>query len=336
MEQAQPDASDTPESFARFYHRAQALQIAGMRTGSRARLGVVDDNAGKGKDRKDHSMSRRLSGSVSRSLAVGFLSLTCAAVSAAGAQASSLPTLSLTLTKTTITVGGSPQSGAVNVVSHASGLNKEASAVLFLVKPGVTVAEVEMAMKNGIGKDPNKTSKYGSIVFDLEVPSQGSEAQTYLQPGQYIALVPGEGKGPEAHTAFTVAAAAAPVALPAPQATIRSIEFGFRGPATLHDGEVVRFENEGFLVHMDIAFPVKSKAVAKKVVADLKAGREKGLEKLVAGTPFEFQGPVSHEALQQETITAKPGWYVEACFMETQDGRSHTLLGMERIFKITK
>ena len=280
-------------------------------------------------------MSRCLGGFASRSLAVAFVSLTCAAVSAAGAQASSLPTLSLTLTKGAITVGGSPQSGAVNVVSHASGL-KEPSAVLFLLKPGVTVAEVETAMKNGVAKDPNNTSKYGSIVFDQEVPSQGSEAQTYLQPGQYVALVPGEGKGPEAHTAFTVAASKAPVALPAAQATIRSIEFGFRGPATLHDGEVVRFENEGFLVHMDVAFPVKSKAVASKVVADLKAGREKGLEKLVAGTPFEFQGPVSHEAFQQETITAKPGWYVEACFMETQDGRSHTLLGMERIFKITK
>jgi len=45
---------------------------------------------------------------------------------------------------------------------------------------------------------------------------------------------------------------------------------------------------------------------------------------------------VSHEAFQQETITAKPGWYVQACFMETQDGRDHTRLGMERIIKITK
>ncbi|HME05212.1 MAG TPA: hypothetical protein VKG38_19470 [Solirubrobacteraceae bacterium] len=32
----------------------------------------------------------------------------------------------------------------------------------------------------------------------------------------------------------------------------------------------------------------------------------------------------------------QPGWYVEACFMETQDGRDHTLLGMERIIRITK
>jgi hypothetical protein len=263
------------------------------------------------------------------------LALTVGLVAAGSAQAASPPTLSLTLTKSSITVGGSTQSGAVNVVSHASGL-KEPSAILFLLKPGVTVAEVELAMKNGVAKDPNNTGKYGSIVFDAEVPPAGSEAQTILQPGQYVALIPGEGKGPEAHTAFTVTASKTPAALPAPAATIRSIEFDFRGPTTLHDGEIVRFEDEGFLVHMDVAFPVKSKSAATKVVKALLSGKEKGLEKLASGAPFEFQGPVSHEAFQQETITAKPGWYVQACFMETQDGRVHTRLGMERIIKIVK
>jgi len=258
-------------------------------------------------------------------------------VSAASAQASALPTLTLTITKSTITVTGATQSGAANVVSSATGV-KEATAILFLVKPGVTVAEVESFLaKKGAASDPNNTSKYGSIVFDAEVaPGKTSEAQTYLQPGQYLALVPGEGSGPKAHTFFTVSAAASPAALPAPQATIRSIEFGFRGPTTLHDGELVRFENEGFLVHMDIAFPVKSKAAADKAVKDLLTGNEKGLQKLVAGEPVGFAGPLSHEAFQQETITAKPGWYVQACFMETQDHRDHTLLGMERIIKITK
>jgi len=44
----------------------------------------------------------------------------------------------------------------------------------------------------------------------------------------------------------------------------------------------------------------------------------------------------AHEAFQQETITAKPGIYVQVCFVDTQDGRSHSQLGMERIIKITK
>ena len=214
---------------------------------------------------------------------------------------------------------------------------KEAAAILFLLKPGVTIAEVEAAMKAGAGKDPNKATKYGSIVFDAEVtPGKTNEAQTELQPGNYVALS-GEGEGGlKLKTPFTVTAAASPATLPTPQATIRSIEFGFRGPSVLKDGELVRFENEGFLVHMDIVFPAKSKNAAKKIVTGLLTGKEKGLEKLVTGEPFGFAGPLSHEAFQQETITAKPGWYVQACFMDTQDGRSHTRLGMERIIKIVK
>jgi len=265
-----------------------------------------------------------------------FLALAGGLIVAGSAQAAALPTLSLTVSASSIAVGGSAQSGAVNVVSIASGV-KEASAILFLLKPGVSVAEVESALKGGGGKDPNRVSKYGSIVFDAEAaPSPGSEAQTTLQPGQYVALgAPGEGP-PKLHTAFTVTAAKSPMSLPTPEATVRSIEFGFRGPATLHDGELVRFENEGFLVHMDIAFPAKSNKAAKQIVKAMLAGKEKGLEKLAAGAPFSFAGPLSSGSYQQETITAKPGWYVQACFMETQDGRDHTRLGMERIFKIVK
>jgi hypothetical protein len=256
---------------------------------------------------------------------------------AASAQAT-LPTLTLTLTKSSITVGGSTQSGGVNIVTTATGV-KEATAIVFLLHPGVTFEDVENAKKSkgGAGQDPNITSKYGSIVYSSEVsPGHSREAQTYLQPGQYVAVIPGEGKGATAHATFMVTAAASPVALPAPQATIRSIEFGFRGPSTLHDGELVRFENEGFLVHMDIAFPAKSKNAAKKIVKALLAGKEKGIEKLVVGEPIDFAPPISHEAFEQETITAKPGWYVQACFMETQDKRDHTRLGMERIIRITK
>ena len=34
--------------------------------------------------------------------------------------------------------------------------------------------------------------------------------------------------------------------------------------------------------------------------------------------------PASPGAMQQEVLNAKPGYYVQACFMDTQDGREHT------------
>src|ERR1039458_2521856 len=133
------------------------------------------------------------------------------AVGSATAVSSTLPPLSLTLTKSSITVAGATQSGAVNVVTTATGV-KEAGVILFLLKPGATFEVVEAAIQKAHG-DTNVTSKYGSLVFDAEVtPGQSSEVQTYLQPGQYVAVVPGEeGKGSRAHALFTVTAAASPV-----------------------------------------------------------------------------------------------------------------------------
>jgi hypothetical protein len=264
-----------------------------------------------------------------------FLTLAGGLTANAAAPASTLPTVTIAISPSSITVGGALQSGAVNIVSTATGV-KEAGAILFLLKPGVSVAEVNAYLDSKGKKDINASSKYGSLVFDAEAETgQRSEVQTNLQPGQYIALA-GQGEGPpKLRTSFTVTTAKSPAALPAPQATIRTIEFGFRGPSTLHAGELVRFENEGFLVHMDVALQVKNMKAAKQVVKLLLAGKERQIGKLAVGGTA-FAGPVSPGAYQQETITAKPGVYVQACFMNSQDGREHTRLGMERIIKIVK
>jgi hypothetical protein len=258
-------------------------------------------------------------------------------VSAGAAQASTLPTVSIAITSSSATISGALESGAVNVVTTNAGA-KEVAPILFLLKPSVSVAEAEAYVNAGKVKgDPNNASKIGSILYDTEsTPGKTNETQTTLQVGTYLLLIAPEQGEPKIRANFVVGAAKAPVALPAPQATIRSIEFGFRGPSTLHDGELVRFENEGFLVHMNLAFPVKNAADAKQAIKLLLAGKEKPVRKLIIGAPLTFAGPLSPGALQQETITAKPGVYVEVCFMDTQDGREHTQLGMERMIKITK
>jgi hypothetical protein len=260
------------------------------------------------------------------------------AATAGSTQAATLPTVNVTVNATSITVGGSLESGAVNVVSSATGI-KEPALLLVQLKPGVSVAELYafLESKKAAG-DPNYASKFGTIVLDTEPgATQKNETQTLLQPGQYVALAgPSEGNPTKIRTSFTVAAAKAPAALPAAQATEGTIEFGFTGPKVLKDGELVKFENEGFLVHMDIAVPVRSQRAARELIKDLRSGRERQAFKLVSGPPVAFAGPISSNAFQQETITAKPGWYVQVCFMDTQDHRSHTLLGMERTIKITK
>jgi hypothetical protein len=252
-------------------------------------------------------------------------------------QAASLPTLTIAVTPSSATVGGALESGAVNIAASDTGV-KEGSVIVFRLGKGVTLAEVESfaASKKSV-HDPNSSSPFGSIVWDVEVnPGQPTEAATVLAPGEYVVLV-GEGEKPvKLRTHFVVAAAKAPAALPAPAATEKTIDFGFKGPSTLHDGELVAFENEGWLVHMDFAFPVKNMRAARTVVGALLSGKEKGLQKLIAGPPVGFAGPLSHGGMQEETISAKPGIYVQVCFMQTQDGRVHTRLGMERIITIKK
>src|ERR1700722_17361281 len=120
-----------------------------------------------------------------------FLSLLIATglLSAAASQATSLPSVSVALTPSAITVGGTLESGAVNVVSTATG-GSEPSTTLILLKPGVSPAEIYALLDAGaIGHEPNLATKYASIVFDgPAAPGKTTEAQTILAPGQYVAI----------------------------------------------------------------------------------------------------------------------------------------------------
>jgi hypothetical protein len=253
-----------------------------------------------------------------------------------GHAATTLPSLTVSASSSAITLTGTPTSGAVNVIATSTGKLKEPAIILVRLLPGATEAEALTALKNP-KLDPNAVGKFGSIVLDEEAPSgKNEEAQTDLQPGRYLAVLVGETGPTTVHQAFTVAASISPVALAAPQAQEKTIDFGFKGPSTLKVGELVGWEDAGYVVHMNLGFPVKNKAAAAKVIAGLKSGHEKGIGKLIAGPPVSFQGPVSPGGYQQGVITARPGVYVQVCFMSTQDGRPHTRLGMERVIHITK
>jgi hypothetical protein len=226
-------------------------------------------------------------------------------------------------------------SGAVNVQTTTSG-EADGGPTLIHLNPGVSpsvFAQVNQIINQHHG-DINYLDPYGQIVFDGDAPKGTSTEQTVLPAGDYIAIDLDTNGSTPPHAAFTVTPSAAPASLPAAGATINSIEFGFTGPKTLHTGEVVRFANAGFLVHMDVWVKVKSMAAGRKVLKLLLTNApQKKAAGLVTGQGT-FAGPMSTGGIVQTTITAKPGIYVQTCFMATQDGRSHTVLGMERIITI--
>jgi hypothetical protein len=280
-----------------------------------------------------------------RSLAAAGAAVTAAAVALSGAAANAavarpehplaahkaaLPRITITMNGKKITVSGALQSGGVRIVSKVTH-EAQGDPTLVRLDPGVTVAQL---LKAAAG-DPNNIALIASIVFSPQANKGTSAAQAHLAPGRYVAIdLASNAKNPPL-TTFTIAKAAAPARLPKPQATISAIEFGFRGPGRLHDGELVRFANHGFVVHMIVAARGRTAAGARKIARLLKAGKN-GKAQRLATDFYSFYNIMTHGAYQQQVIHNRPGHWVLACFMDTQDGREHTRLGMERVIRIVK
>ena len=243
------------------------------------------------------------------------------------AHTAALPKITITMNGKKITVSGALQSGGVTVVSTVTG--EPAGAPTFIrLNPGVTVAQLLKAIQG----DPNNVALIASIVFSPQAAKGTSSAQASLAPGRYVALDATSRTPPL--TTFTIAKASSPARLPTPQATVSSIEFGFHGPGTLHNGELVRSANAGFLVHMIVAGRGANLAGATKIAKLLRAGKDGAAQRLVTGFTTFFN-ILTHGAYQQQVVHVRPGYWVLACFQSTQDGREHTRLGMVRVIHIT-
>ena len=259
-----------------------------------------------------------------------------AAITTAASGSDSMPTLTIALNGVKgVTVSGSETSGAVSGVSTFTGKAPKGpdsgpAFGLVRLKPGATIQQAAGAVQSHHG-DINALTPYGTLI------SNGSPAhvQVNLTPGSYVALNVSGNRQPGV-APFTVTSSSAPAALPAPQATETAVEFGFRGPTVLHDGTIVRAENHGWLVHMIVLAGVRDAATGRQMIALLRARKSRQAQKLTDGHFVELLGPSSPGAAQQQTIHTAPGWYVEGCFMDTQDGREHADIGMARLVQVVR
>lgn len=245
-------------------------------------------------------------------------------------HAARLPVIKVAMNGKTIAVTGALQSGAVRVVSVVK-RERAGSPVFVRLHHGVTLTQLLKAAQG----DPNRVARIASIVFSPQAKRGTSSAQVSLAPGRYVGLDIGPNSKAPPLTTFTIAKASSPARLPTPQARMAAIEFGFRGPGTLHNGQLVRFANHGFLVHMMVAARGANRAGAHKIARLLKAGKDGAAQHLATGFT-SFYNIMTHGAFQQQVLHVRPGYWVFACFMDTQDGREHTQLGMERVIHITR
>src|SRR5690349_3228466 len=241
-----------------------------------------------------------------------------------------LPVITVKMTGKSISVGGALQSGGVRVVSTVTG--EPAGGPTFVrLNKGVTVAQLFKAAQG----DPNNIALIASIVFSPQANKGTSSAQVSLRPGNYVAVDLGSSTSAPPFTTFKITKSSSPATLPAPKATVSSVEFSFRGPGILHNGDLVRFGNDGFLVHMIVAFRGASLAGAQKIAKLLKEGKNGKAQRLATGFTA-FVNILTHGAFEQQVVHVRPGFWVLACFFDTQDHREHTTLGMERVIHITR
>jgi hypothetical protein len=251
--------------------------------------------------------------------------------------AGTLPTINVALQGINkVSVSGSEVSGAVTFVATFSGkvpIGPNVSPAFGIVRldPGVTIQQAAGAV-NSHGGDINALTPYGTLYVSAAAPGV---VQTVLTPGSYVALNV-TGNGQPAFAPFTVTQSSSPAALPLAAATQTAVEFTFRGPTVLFNGTVVRAQNHGWLVHMIDLFRVPHAATGYEVMELLRAGKDNEAMQLLGPNPafVTLLGPSSPGAMQQQVLHTPPGYYVEACFMDTQDGREHTQLGMERLVQV--
>jgi hypothetical protein len=241
------------------------------------------------------------------------------------------PVMTFKMNGKTVSVGGALRSGAVRVAFTVTG-EAQGGPGLVRIDPGVSLGQF-FAHFAAAGMDPNNLYGVAQIVMSTEADKGSSSVFVNLAPGTYVALDLNAPTKTPPFSVFHVARALHPVAMPKPGATISSHEFGFGGATTIKDGELVRWANNGFLVHMIVGAEAPDQTTANQIAADLKAGNDNAAQALAIGF-YGWDDALSHGESFESVIHQHPGFWVIACFMDTQDGREHTVLGMEKVIQI--
>ncbi len=253
------------------------------------------------------------------------------APAAAARPAAALPVMMFKMNGKTVAISGALRSGAERIAFTVTG-EPTGSPGLVRLDPGVTIAQF-FARLPAAAADPNNLNGVGQIAMNTDANKGTSSVVVNLLPGTYVALDLGSPAKTPPLAVFHITKAKHPAALPKPGATIASREFGFTGATVVKKGETVRWLNNGFLVHMIVGAEAPNQSTANQIAADLLAGKDNAAQALAIGF-YGFDDALSHGESFESVINQHPGFWVIACFMDTQDGREHTTLGMEKVIQI--
>jgi hypothetical protein len=193
---------------------------------------------------------------------------------------------------------------------------------LATLRAGVTVDDLRRSLSN-----PRSVRALGQVFLEAAV-APGKTVTVDLRPNTtYVAAVIAGRR--QALTTFTTGGPNGAIA-PRPDARIRMVDYGFRGPKTLPRSGRIRVENAGTTLHFAIAFPLRPDVSNRQIGRALRGTNERALGRVVAGEPVDVQGLISQGSTNDNEVSfPRRGRYAMVCFFA-----EHNRLGMYRMYRV--
>jgi hypothetical protein len=251
-----------------------------------------------------------------------------AVLAAVGTAQTAVPTVAVSAGKSAITAtpGGPIAPGPTRLTFTRNGKG-DIDAFLVTLRAGVTVDELRQSLAK------QSEEALGLVFLEASVSlsdqAQSRAVTVTLRPNVSYVLLSSQGRS-LGLTTLTTTGTDNGARAPAPDARIRMVDYGFRGPGTLPRQGVIRVENRGAAFHFALAFPLRPGAKAKRVNRALRAGSEKAIGRVVAGPPITVQNLISPGSANDDEVRfARRGRYAFVCFFG-----AHNAFGMYRIFRV--
>jgi hypothetical protein len=247
-------------------------------------------------------------------LIIGAVLLLGVPVTLAGAQ-TSVPTVAVTEANGKITLEPSgPIAGGPTRFTFSG---RRGELTLATLRAGVTVDQLRRTLSR------NEEAALRQVFIEAAVPP-GPPVTVDLRPNTtYVA------GGSRAITTFTTGAPSGARA-PAPDARIRMVDYGFRGPNTLPRNGSIRVQNDGTTFHFALAFPLRPDVSGNQVGRAFRGGNERAIGRIVAGEPVDVQGLISQGSSSDNRVRfPHRGRYAMVCFFG-----EHNRLGMYRVYRV--
>ena len=238
-------------------------------------------------------------------------------VTLAAAQ-TSVPTVAVTAAGGSITL---EPSGPIAAGPTRFTFNGRGELALATLRAGVTVDQLRETLSR------NEEAALRQVFVEAAVPPS-RPVTVNLRPNTTYVAAAGAGRS-QALTTFTTGTPSGARA-PTPDARIRMVDYGFKGPTTLPRNGRIRVQNNGTTFHFAIAFPLRRGVSGRQVRRVFRGTNERAFGRIVAGAPVDVQGVISQgSANDNEVRFPRRGRYAMVCFFG-----EHNRLGMSRVYRV--